>query len=149
MLGLAVLSWLDHLLRRAGRPDLALLTPDAAAFVVGVVSAVTVGARLASRRPAHPVGSALNNARNWPTSRRSVTVRPAGRGVPGARVTVGEAFPKGRGERVDQLTHTARTTNAARQAPTNPSRARRLTAGLPGRSPRPPRKPERRASLLP
>jgi hypothetical protein len=56
MLGLAVLPWLDHLLRRAGRPDLAVLTPDAAAYVVGVVSAVTVGALLASRRPAHPVG---------------------------------------------------------------------------------------------
>ncbi len=56
MLGLAVLAWLDHLLRRAGRPDLALLTPDAAAYVVAVVSAVTVGALLASRRPAHPVG---------------------------------------------------------------------------------------------
>jgi MFS family permease len=56
MLGLAVLPWLDHLLRRAGRPDLAVLTPDAAAYVLGVVSAVSVGALLASRRPAHPVG---------------------------------------------------------------------------------------------
>ena len=56
MLGLAVLAWLDHLLRRAGRPDLALLTGDAAAYVVAVVSAVSVGALLASRRPAHPVG---------------------------------------------------------------------------------------------
>jgi hypothetical protein len=56
MLGLAVLSWLDHLLRRAGRPDLVLLTPEAAALVLGVVSAVTVGALLASRRPTHPVG---------------------------------------------------------------------------------------------
>jgi hypothetical protein len=56
MLGLATTAWLDHLLRRAGRPDLVLLTPDAAALVLGVVSAVTVGALLASRRPAHPVG---------------------------------------------------------------------------------------------
>jgi hypothetical protein len=56
LLGLAATAWLDHLLRRAGRPDLALLTPDAAAYVVAVVSAVTVGALLASRRPAHPVG---------------------------------------------------------------------------------------------
>jgi hypothetical protein len=56
MLGLAVVAWLDQLLRRAGRPDLAVLTADAAAFAVGVVSAVTVGALLASRRPAHPVG---------------------------------------------------------------------------------------------
>ncbi len=56
MLGLAATAWLDHLLRRAGRPDLVLLTPEAAALVIGVVSAVTVGALLASRRPAHPVG---------------------------------------------------------------------------------------------
>jgi hypothetical protein len=56
MLGLAATAWLDHLLRRAGRPDLVLLTPEAAARVIGVVSAVTVGALLASRRPAHPVG---------------------------------------------------------------------------------------------
>lgn len=56
VLGLASLPWLDHLLRQAGRPDLALLTPDSGAFVLGVVSAATVGAVVATRRPRHPVG---------------------------------------------------------------------------------------------
>jgi hypothetical protein len=56
LLGLAVLPWLDRLLRRAGRPDLVLLTPDAGALLLGGVSAATVGAVLASRRPRHPVG---------------------------------------------------------------------------------------------
>jgi hypothetical protein len=56
VLGLAVWPWFDRLLRQAGRPDLVLVTPDVPAAVVGIVSAVTVGAVLASRRPAHPVG---------------------------------------------------------------------------------------------
>jgi hypothetical protein len=56
MLGLAAVPWLDHLLREAGRPDLVQLTPDAAAPVVATVTAVTVGAVLAGRRPRHPVG---------------------------------------------------------------------------------------------
>ena len=56
MLGLPVIGWLDHLLRQAGRPELAPLTPDAVAYVLGLVSAATVGAVLASRRPRHPVG---------------------------------------------------------------------------------------------
>ena len=47
---------LDHLLRQAGRPDLGLLTPDQYAYVLTLVSAATVGAVLASRRPRHPVG---------------------------------------------------------------------------------------------
>jgi len=51
--GLAVTVWLDRLLRQAGRPDLAEL---AALPAVALVSAATVGAVLASRRPAHPVG---------------------------------------------------------------------------------------------
>ena len=54
--GLPAIGWLDHLLRQAGRPDLAPLTPDAVAYVLGLVSAATVGAVLASRRPRHPVG---------------------------------------------------------------------------------------------
>src|SRR5512132_1602016 len=56
MAGLPVIGWLDQLLRQAGRPDLAPLTPDAVAYVLGLVSAATVGAVLASRRPRHPVG---------------------------------------------------------------------------------------------
>jgi hypothetical protein len=50
------MTWFNLLLRRAGRPDLSLITSDIPAFVVGVTSAVTVGALLASRRPRHPVG---------------------------------------------------------------------------------------------
>jgi len=54
--GLPAIAWLDHLLRQAGRPDLAPLTLDAVAYVLGLVGAATVGAMLASRRPRHPVG---------------------------------------------------------------------------------------------
>ena len=57
MLGLPVIAWLDQLSRQAGRPELAQLTLGA--FVgpgLSLVSATTVGAVLASRRPRHPVG---------------------------------------------------------------------------------------------
>jgi hypothetical protein len=54
--GIAVVVWLDHLLRQAGRPDLGLLNPNQYAYVLTLVSAATVGAVLASRRPRHPVG---------------------------------------------------------------------------------------------
>jgi hypothetical protein len=55
--GLAAMAWMDRLLRRAGRVDLALLhTSDSAPYVLAIVSAATVGAVLASRRPRHPVG---------------------------------------------------------------------------------------------
>src|SRR5215212_6879430 len=57
MLGLAVVPWMDSLLRQAGRPDLAQLVPgNIVGPVVAVLSATTVGAVLASRRPRHPVG---------------------------------------------------------------------------------------------
>jgi hypothetical protein len=55
VLGLVASAWLDHLLRRAGRPDLAgrgAPVPTALA----ALSAATVGAVVASRRPSHPVG---------------------------------------------------------------------------------------------
>ena len=53
MIACLVIPWLDQLLRQAGRPDLTQwdLRPG-----VGLVSAATVGAVLASRRPRHPVG---------------------------------------------------------------------------------------------
>src|SRR5829696_1818964 len=51
ILGLLVTAWLDHLLRQAGRPDLAQETAGVPAVLV-VLSATTVGAVLASRRPA-------------------------------------------------------------------------------------------------
>ncbi len=56
MLGVPISAWLDHLLRQAGRPDLLELTPTAIPPVLAGVSAATVGAVLASRRPRHPVG---------------------------------------------------------------------------------------------
>jgi hypothetical protein len=57
MLGLAVVPWLDSLLRQAGRSDLAVWVPDAVVGpVLAVLSAATVGALVASRRPRHPVG---------------------------------------------------------------------------------------------
>src|SRR4029434_3419404 len=56
MLGLVVLVWLGQLLRQTGRPWLAVLTASASAPVLGAVSTATVGAVVASRRPAHPVG---------------------------------------------------------------------------------------------
>ncbi|HZD01654.1 MAG TPA: hypothetical protein VFA46_16115, partial [Actinomycetes bacterium] len=56
MLGLPVVAWLDHLSRQAGRPDLAQLSGQLSggsvvAPVLALVSAATVGAVLASRRP--------------------------------------------------------------------------------------------------
>ncbi len=57
MLGLPVTAWLDHLSRQAGRPDLAQLSGGTVVGpVLGLVSAATVGAVLATRRPRHPVG---------------------------------------------------------------------------------------------
>jgi hypothetical protein len=57
MLGLAVVAWMDRLLRQAGRPDLAALVPGSIVGpLLAVLGAATVGAVLASRRPRHPVG---------------------------------------------------------------------------------------------
>jgi hypothetical protein len=57
MLGLAVVPWLDSLLRQAGRPDLVVLVPGSVVGpVLAVLSAATIGALLDSRRPRHPVG---------------------------------------------------------------------------------------------
>jgi hypothetical protein len=53
MLGLAASMWLEVLLRRAGRGD---PLDTAVGPIVAMVSAATVGAVLASRRPRHPVG---------------------------------------------------------------------------------------------
>jgi hypothetical protein len=53
MVACVLIPWLDQLLRKAGRPDLAQWD---ARPVVALVSAATVGAVLASRRPQHPVG---------------------------------------------------------------------------------------------
>src|SRR5919197_5763135 len=56
ILGLLVTAWLDHLLRQAGRPDLAQETALDGTAVLVVLSATTVGAVLGNRRPDHPVG---------------------------------------------------------------------------------------------
>jgi hypothetical protein len=56
LVALALVGWLDRLLAHAGRPDLALITSDIPAFALATLSATTVGALLASRRPRHPVG---------------------------------------------------------------------------------------------
>jgi len=56
LLGLAATAWLDHLLRQVGMPELTWLEASGIPDVVAAVSAATVGAVLASRRPAHPVG---------------------------------------------------------------------------------------------
>jgi hypothetical protein len=53
VLGLAAGFWLEVLLRRAGRPD---PLDTAVGPTVATVSAATVGAVLAGRRPRHPVG---------------------------------------------------------------------------------------------
>jgi hypothetical protein len=55
MVGHAAMLWLDDLLRQVGRPDLTQVLVLLPHYLVGV-GAATVGALLASRRPAHPVG---------------------------------------------------------------------------------------------
>jgi hypothetical protein len=56
VLGLGATAWLDHLMRQAGLPELPSLSASSIPLVVAAVSAVTVGAVLAGRRPRHPVG---------------------------------------------------------------------------------------------
>ena len=56
LLGFLATAWLDQLLRQAGLPELASLLASGIPLVVAAVSAVTVGAVLAARRPRHPVG---------------------------------------------------------------------------------------------
>jgi hypothetical protein len=57
LLCLAAVPWLDELLRQAGRADLVqFVFPDVAIPVLAAVSSATVGAVVAARRPAHPVG---------------------------------------------------------------------------------------------
>jgi hypothetical protein len=56
LLPLPVVNWLDQRLRQAGLPELAILEPAAFPLIAAAVTAATVGAVLASRRPRHPVG---------------------------------------------------------------------------------------------
>jgi hypothetical protein len=55
-LGVALILWMDGRLRAAGRPELVSIADDAVPYLVAMAIAATVGAVLASRRPAHPVG---------------------------------------------------------------------------------------------
>jgi hypothetical protein len=56
MLMIPVSVLIDVQLRRVGRSDLLLLTPQSYPLVLALVSATTVGALVAARRPRHPVG---------------------------------------------------------------------------------------------
>ena len=56
VLGLAATVWLDRLLRQDGYPELAYLGGGNVTFAMAALSAATVGAVVAGRRPAHPVG---------------------------------------------------------------------------------------------
>ena len=56
LLALPVVFWLDHLLRQAGRPELVILGASSIPYVLSGLSAATIGAVLANRRPRHPVG---------------------------------------------------------------------------------------------
>jgi hypothetical protein len=53
--GLAAVFWLDHLLRRAGFPEL-MIRAHELTYVAALAGMATVGAMLAGRRPRHPVG---------------------------------------------------------------------------------------------
>jgi hypothetical protein len=53
--GLAAAFRLDHLLRQAGRPELAIRAHELL-YLPALVGMATIGAVLASRRPRHPVG---------------------------------------------------------------------------------------------
>ncbi|HSK98380.1 MAG TPA: hypothetical protein VK891_17265, partial [Euzebyales bacterium] len=80
MAGLAVSVAVDQTLRRAGWPELVVLTRDAVPPLLGAAIVVTVGAVLASRRPRHPV-SWLLLAFGLALSAAGVTVVLANLGV--------------------------------------------------------------------
>ena len=56
LLALPVVNWLDRRLRQADLSELAILEPGALPLILAALTAATVGAVLASRRPHHPVG---------------------------------------------------------------------------------------------
>jgi hypothetical protein len=57
MVGLAAVLWLDRLLPQVGRPELIQWSAEDLTYaLLGLVSAATVGAVVASRRSRHPVG---------------------------------------------------------------------------------------------
>jgi hypothetical protein len=56
LLAVPTIAWWDYRLRQVGRPELAPLGESGVPYLLGMVSAATVGAVVASRRPRHPVG---------------------------------------------------------------------------------------------
>jgi len=83
LLGLTVTPWLNQQARQAGRSDLG---SDANTFIYGLVavSAATVGAVLAGRRPRHPVGWLLLALGLWFVYGYASWVLLAWRGTPPA-----------------------------------------------------------------
>src|SRR6266540_3576306 len=84
MLGIPVAVWLNHLLRQAGRSDQAGSNVDTIIYLLAAVSAATVGAVLASRRPRHPVGWLLLALGLWFSYAYTSWVLLAWRGAPPA-----------------------------------------------------------------
>jgi hypothetical protein len=81
MLGLPVVVWLNQLARQAGVSDLGS-NVDTAIYGLVAVSAATVGAVLASRRPRHPVGWLLLSLGLWFIYAYASWVLLAWRGAP-------------------------------------------------------------------
>jgi hypothetical protein len=91
VVSLAAAVWMDHLLRRAGRPDLAVIEVATVPVPAVHLGVATVGVVVASRRPRHPVGWLLLAIGLLPNASMPVlayanyglAVRPGG--LPGAR----------------------------------------------------------------
>jgi len=96
--GLAVAAWLDHLLGQAGSADVDRLNASGYPVVLAAVSAATVGAVVASRRPRHSVGwlllaTGLTMVADLGVNayvRYGVVARPGS--LPGARYLAGVSF---------------------------------------------------------
>jgi hypothetical protein len=77
LLGLAAALWLDWLLRRAGRSELAIRTHELP-YLLAMVGMATVGVLLARRRPRHPVRSTAAS-----TGAATTPPAPSRRSAPG------------------------------------------------------------------
>jgi hypothetical protein len=98
LVGLGGGFWLDHLLGQAGSSQVDRLNAAAYPLLVAAVSAATVGAVVASRRPRHPVGwlllatglTILADLGVNAYVRYGLVVRPGS--LPGARYLAGVSF---------------------------------------------------------
>jgi hypothetical protein len=96
--GLAAAAWLDRLLGQAGSADVDRLNASGYPVVLAAVSAATVGAVVASRRPAHSVGwlllaTGLTMVADLGVNayvRYGLVARPGS--LPGARYLAGVSF---------------------------------------------------------